>query len=362
MKSLAIALFNAGNRTYGLGEFEYSLGSRIARRRKELESHGIRLTMLVNPDDVGLFGDDVEYMAISRKERKEANSWRGRLSRKRILDGFDLVHLTNQRPSIKRPGCKILMTVHDLNFLHNRISPIRRWRKRLRTRRDIARADALVYISQFTRTDVERTYHPHVPDRVIYNGATDLSDAPQAAVEGLPPENFLLHISRMGPKKNVHLLVEMMKHLPEEHLVIMGSAHKSYRRRLEKIVEREGLTNVHFAGRVSDAEKTWGLTHCRGLLFPSMSEGFGLPVVEAMYCGKPVFLAPYTSLPEVGGGEAYYFTKLEPEEMARTVKKGLADMAAQPEKASRLRNHAQKFSWDRAADEYISLYIDLLGE
>lgn len=114
---------------------------------------------------------------------------------------------------------------------------------------------------------------------------------------------------------------------------------------------------------MSGEQKAALLSRCKGLLFPSLSEGFGLPVVEAMCFGKPSFLTRFTSLPEVGGDVSYYFDTLDAKDMADTVRRGLADFATSPlEKAQKLKQRAATFSWDRAVDEYIKYYIDILND
>jgi glycosyltransferase involved in cell wall biosynthesis len=95
-------------------------------------------------------------------------------------------------------------------------------------------------------------------------------------------------------------------------------------------------------------------------VFPSLSEGFGLPVVEAMSVGKPAFLSRLTSLPEIGGDAAYYFESFEPESMIATVQRGLKDFDEHPQRAAELRAFAARYSWSRAATEYWALYDEVM--
>src|SRR5690606_9157768 len=93
---------------------------------------------------------------------------------------------------------------------------------------------------------------------------------------------------------------------------------------------------------IDEAQKAWAYANCAGFLFPSLTEGFGLPPIEAMHFGKPVFLARRTSLPEVGGDVAEYFDDFEPAAMRRVVEAGLA-RARQPGFADAVRRHAARF-------------------
>jgi glycosyltransferase involved in cell wall biosynthesis len=117
---------------------------------------------------------------------------------------------------------------------------------------------------------------------------------------------------------------------------------------------------VRFFLGITDAQKTWAYAHCAGFLFPSLAEGFGLPPIEAMYFGKPVFLARRTCLPEIGGDAASYFDEFEPATMRRIVEQGLAK-GAEPGRSEAVRAHAGHFDWDRAAEQYLGLYQRLLG-
>jgi glycosyltransferase involved in cell wall biosynthesis len=92
-----------------------------------------------------------------------------------------------------------------------------------------------------------------------------------------------------------------------------------------------------------------------------LAEGFGLPVIEAMYFGKPVFLAKLTSLPEIGGEEAFYFQSFDPKHMQEVLKNGL-NASKSTSKSSALKRRAEKFSWKSTAKEYLKLYKNILTE
>lgn len=122
------------------------------------------------------------------------------------------------------------------------------------------------------------------------------------------PGEFMLHLSNLQVNKNVDLLVDMMGLLPERHLVIAGN----WKRRPELKARVDAMANVTALDRVSEDEKWWLYRNCQAFLFPSACEGFGMPPIEAMKSGKPVFLSTLTSLPEVGGPDAFYWPQLTP--------------------------------------------------
>ena len=118
---------------------------------------------------------------------------------------------------------------------------------------------------------------------------------------------------------------------------------------------------MHLLCAVCDVEKASLLRHCRALLQPSIAEGFGLPVVEAMALGKPVFLRPATSLPEVGGEVAYYFDEVSPEAIAKAIIDGLSAYDIEPSQAEALRARARLFDYRRMAQGYLQFYHEILS-
>jgi glycosyltransferase involved in cell wall biosynthesis len=159
----------------------------------------------------------------------------------------------------------------------------------------------------------------------------------------------------MSPTKNPQAIVGLAQAWPEMTFVMCGPSGDDSRR----LRDATKLPNVQFHLGISDAQKAWVYAHCAGFLFPSLAEGFGLPPIEAMHFGKPVFLARRTCLPEIGGDAADYFDDFDPAHMKHMVQKGLA-RNAQPGRAQAIQQHAAQFDWDRAASAYLALYRRLL--
>lgn len=323
--------------------------------------HDVQLVYFVMPEEVGRYGNDVEYIALTRKVARRLLFpwWRRRYARQW---GLDLVHYTHQQPRLlkRRVSPLTLVTFHDINFVHNNLPAWKVWKKGWLTRRRMSRATHLSFFSEFARRDVLSHFPSELPTRVIYNGVDPLVDVEEESMNLEP--GFLLYIASLSPKKNVDKLIDMMAHLPERQLVVAGAgSSKEYGAFLRHKTEELRLKNVTFVGRVSLGEKAWLLRHCVALCFPSQSEGFGLPPIEAMQMGKGAFLSPFTSLPEIGGDYAYYFpSSLDAAEMAATIERHLPELT--PDRCHAIASYSQRFNWPHATHSYLSLYLDILGE
>jgi glycosyltransferase involved in cell wall biosynthesis len=168
-----------------------------------------------------------------------------------------------------------------------------------------------------------------------------------------------LHVSRLAPTKNIDALLTLAGAWPSRAFVLAG-ATSDYTATVQRTIAERGLANVTLKLDISEAEKAWLYAHCEGFLFPSLAEGFGLPPIEAMHFGKPVFLSRLTSLPEVGGDVACYFDDFEPASMRRVVERGLDAHRAEG-RAAALVAHARQFDWQRCAAQHLALYRRLLG-
>lgn len=277
---------------------------------------------------------------------------------------FSLVHFTDQRCRLK-PGmvkAKKILTIHDLNKVHLKKSrPFRIKAFVNKINRYIAACDRVVAISQFVANDV-LTHCPAAQGKisVIYNGADQLlvPAGHQPAVQ--PPGPFLFTIGLLSPQKGFHLLPALLQS-NNFYLIIAGPETPHKQKILDEAMYYGCADRVIITGTISDDDKAWYYQNCSAFVFPSRTEGFGLPVIEAMYFGKPVFLSKYTSLPEVGGEVAYYFDNFDPVHMQMVFNSGMQHFK-ENNRSVVVTKHATKFSWSNAAKQYLKLYDECLNE
>jgi glycosyltransferase involved in cell wall biosynthesis len=352
IQNIGISLGNIGALHDGLGEFALQIGSRIAALAPAWrEQHGIHFDFHMRDKLGPLFGENVGYLGVNRWQRL-------RHVQPKPYALWHSLHQLNKNKPPQHCGPRVV-TVHDLNYLYGR-NAWSTWRHGRRTQALMARTDHVVAISQHTAADVQKHLGWHGPLDVIYNGARSFVDAPRAPLAGWAADDarpFLFHLSRMSPSKNPAVLINLARTWPQMMFVFCGPPSEDAKQ-LKATVQ---LPNVQFHLGITDAQKAWAFACCAGFVFPSLTEGFGLPPVEAMQFGKPVFLSRLTSLPEVGGEAAYYFDDWAPAAMRAVVEGGLRE-GAQPARIAQVKAHAARFDWDRAAAAYLALYLRLLGK
>lgn len=263
-----------------------------------------------------------------------------------------------------RPVKKVL-TIHDLNYLHDGRKTAEKKADFLTdVQRKIDEADHVAFISQFSQNDAKA--HLNLAGKetsVIYNGCT-ITELPELKPPPfVPAKPFLFTLGTIVEKKNFHVLPRL---LPGNDflLVIAGvTQSQAYKEKIEEEAKRLGVQDrVVFAGPVWENDKQWYLKHCRAFVFPSLAEGFGLPVLEAMYFEKPVLLSTATSLPEIGGSLADYFPNFDAGTMQATLNESLHRFELHPDKKAALRQRALSFSWDEAAMNYHAVYRGLMDD
>ncbi len=351
LRHIGISLGRVAHWHDGLGEFSRQLSLALARQAVRLrEKHSLCLHFHLPSQWHGEFGHAVDYLQTHTSQRLL------HLRPQR----FALWHNLHQHNRLRAPlGTQWCMdTVHDLNFLLTKQGS-----KRERYRRALARrlgtANAVVAISHHVAADLRRELNPPPSSvQVIHNGVTDLTRAPMQAVADLQQWPYLLHISRMAPSKNIAALIELATSWSDQVLVLAGSS-SPYTNDVQAQLRQRGLRNVKLLLDINDAQKAWLYAHCQAFVFPSLAEGFGLPPIEALHFGKPVFLSRLTSLPEVGGQAACYFDDFRPATMRLTIERGL-HAHGHPDKPAACIAHAQHFNWDRCASQYIEAYLSLL--
>lgn len=254
---------------------------------------------------------------------------------------------------------KYILTIHDLNALYETDDlKIQETFKR-KLNRKIKRADVITFISEFTKKEVDKYFDlKNKKTEIIYNGISlpHKSEVPKH----IPKAKFIFSIGTIVPKKNFHVLIDFLKLLPEEYsIVLAGTTYHPYAQEMINRIATEQLSDRFvFVGKITDEEKRWYYENAAAFVFPSLFEGFGLPIAEAMSLGLPLFLSKETSIPEIGGTDAFYFDSFEAEKMAQVFLRGMANFT--PVTKKRLIENSKKYNWETAANKYIEIYRSFL--
>jgi glycosyltransferase involved in cell wall biosynthesis len=351
---IGLSLGNIGALHDGLGEFALQVGTRVAAQAPAWrEAYGIGIDFHLKDRFFDLFGSEVGYLGVHRWQRLRHEQPRP----------YALWHTLHQLSKNLPPSFHgrrtpmRLVTVHDLNYRVGR-NAWSTWRHHRRTQALLARTDAMAAISQYTADEVRRHLNWTQPIEVIHNGARSFVTAPREPLPGwaaTAERPFLFHLSRMSPSKNPQSLIELARRWPEMTFVMCGPPSDDAKQ-LRRTVQ---LPNLQFHLGISDAHKAWAYSQCTAFLFPSLTEGFGLPPIEAMHFGKPTFLARRSCLPEIGGDAAEYFDDFAPGAMRGVIEHGLLRHDRE-QRAGFVQAHAAQFDWDVCAAGYLDLYRRLL--
>ena len=332
----------------------YSVCINLGKALAAMPSNDMELCYYLPRKDFGIFGKDQQYVE-HRSFDKFYMPGTGR---------YDLWHVTTQlswyRPFNKRT--KVVYTLYDFSYLIEDAQNVKRNQRLLKeTQQRIDRADYITGISQFAIDEAARHLDlGNKPTKAIPLGCT-IDEFPSFdSPKYRPSKPFLFTIGLVQPRKNFHVLPPLLLDNDLE-LVIAGLNNYEYGKEVVAAAEKFGVADrVKLIGPASEEEKYWYYKNCEAFLFPSYAEGFGLPVIEAMYHGKPVFISDRTSLPEVGGDAAYYFRSFDPDQMREAFRMGMQDYA-QNRPASKIKAQAMRFNWNNTAAAYMDVYAGLLG-
>ena len=348
MPNILLEMQKLKNPFSGLGQFCLHLGAELVG---QLPSD-IHPTFYLPENSIGIFGNDMKYVAQSPLHKYlRLNSSR-----------YDIWHCMHQDSSYLPSSArtKLILTIHDLNFLE-KYTGLKRKQKLRALQKKVDRASLLTTISHYTADIVRQNLCLDAkPLRVIYNGNSLKAITDAHHPDYVPKGEFLFSIGILSAKKNFHSLIPLLQSNPDLHLIIAGNRNTPYAEQLIEQCKRAGVASrVVLPGMINDSDKYWLYRNCLAFVFPSLAEGFGLPVVEAMSLGKPVFLSNLTSLPEIGGKHAYYWKDFNPGHMQQVFEDGLADYSSNPDKASKIAVQASLFSWNSAAKAYLEIYRSL---
>ena len=285
------------------------------------------------------------------------------LSRTSSRTDADIVHNTFYLPHgfIGYPRSKRIVTIHDMI---PEILPKTRRRLDLLTQKGkyIREADHIICVSAATRNDLLRLF-PEIqaPVTVVHHGVDPIF-TPNVAKWTDLPESYVLFVGNRGQYKDASVLMKafalFVREFPETTLLFVGGGPFTSS-------EQSLLNSLGIAGKTQhrvlpDAEMSSAYGNAMFTVFPSRFEGFGLPALESMACGTPTILANATSLPEVGGTAAEYFTPGDHLELAQMMQTLASDPKRQAQLAELGIIQAAQFSWERCASETADVYRETL--
>ncbi len=254
-----------------------------------------------------------------------------------------------------------VVTVYDLSFLHfpDRFPRLQRLYLSKMTRRACQKAQRVLTISESSRQDVHRFFDiPLTQIDVVLPGVDACyHPLPTGEVAKFKAKKgigrFILHVGTLQPRKNIPTLLEAFAQLniPDLQLVLVGGKGWLYDDIFAQVQALGIAAKVIFTGYVPDIELPLWYNAADLFVFPSVYEGFGMPVVEAMACGTPVVASRSSSIPEAVGDAGLLFDPHSVSELVvcmQTVLRNPAQQATMKEKGV---CHARNFSWQRAATE-----------
>ncbi|MFI5010364.1 MAG: glycosyltransferase family 4 protein [Solirubrobacterales bacterium] len=340
---------------------------------------GVRFTAFINREAAaagdGPWGTLVPAVTVPVNARSRPRWVAGEqalLPRLAGREGVDLVHSLASTAPAWGPF-KRVVTVHDLIYARfpEAHAGVRDLGMRVLVPLAVRRAHRVSADSQSTRTDLIELLHadPDLIDVVPLGLGTPRrhAPAPEAQVRerlGLGERPVVLSLSAKRPHKNLSILIGALARVPAERrpvLVLPGypTAHEAALRELA--AQRGVAEDVRFLAWVSeeDLEGLWGLTHA--FVYPSLYEGFGLPVLEAMARAVPVACSNASSLPEVAGDAALLFDPHDESAIAAALEGLLADPALREDLRVRGLERAREFTWERTARLTLETYARALG-
>lgn len=284
----------------------------------------------------------------------------------------DLVHF----PFVQQPVCyrgTVVTTIQDLTTLRFRnptkhwlLFTIKQWVYWWVNKYVARKSKLLITPTEYVKEDIQAFTGVSARKITVTLEAADPIPYPPTPLKRLQSKGFIMYVGRPTPHKNLLRLIKAFALLRQQHpslrLVLVGKKDAMYQL-IEHQARREGLLDgVIFTGFVSESELRWLFENCQAYVFPSLSEGFGLPAVEAMVHGGPVVASTATCIPEVCGPAAHYFDPLDIEDMASKINEVLTDQTLRASLIRKGYDQAAKYSWKRMAEQTLGVYKKALGE
>lgn len=291
-----------------------------------------------------------------------------RLNLKRDIDVF----FTPAHYAPRLCPVPMVVTIHDLSyfyypeeFLKKDLYKLENW-----TKYSVQKASKIIAVSQNTKKDLSKFYR--VPDnkiRVIYNGYEKISRNSDLRIKNyelnknlkfrINNSNYILYVGTLQPRKNVAMLIRAFNKFLQSNskfkLVIVGRKGWLYKNIFELVRKLKIEKDVIFTDYIPDAELVELYRNAFCFVLPSLYEGFGITILEAMNYGCPVLSSNVSSLPEIGGNACLYFNPKNEKELLKKLNEIKNDDSLREQLKKKGKDQIKKFSWQKCADETLEV-------
>ena len=287
-------------------------------------------------------------------------------------EGVQVFHgLSAELPCGISPSVAMAVTVHDLIFIRypQYYKPVDRFVYKKKLLYACQRANIVIAVSQQTRDDLIHYLHVD-PEKIVvlYQGCDPQfypKPPPQTCIAVKAkyhlPEQYILSVGTIEERKNLITLIKSLTMLPQSiHLVAVGKSTSYMEQVLREVDKQKIAPRVHFIHNTPFSDLPALYAGARALVYPSLFEGFGIPVLEGLNMGIPVITSNISSMPEAGGDAAAYINPLDACEMAQTILHILEDPSLSAQMVERGYRHALHFREDKIAFAMNALYTKLI--
>lgn len=289
---------------------------------------------------------------------------------------IDVLHVQYITPLWLPGRTKLITTIHDVSwkffplyikrsdlFFLNILIPL-----------SIKRANKVITVSHTSREDIIKIYKLspgkvvsiyNGVDKELFNNTNDIVTTKIIQKYKLP-EKYIFYVGTLQPRKNIPALIRAFNvlitkyNIPDIKLVVGGGKSHNYDERIDSVIKQYGLENkIIPAGYIDQRDLPYLYKLAKVFVFPSLYEGFGIPVIEAMACGTPVVVADKSCLPEVAGQAGLAVDPAQTEKFADTIYKALSDEKIRKELISKGYERAKEFDWKNTAQQTFIIYTHI---
>lgn len=296
--------------------------------------------------------------------------WRSvTLSKQLHKDQIDVFHgLSHELPKgIQKTTIKTVVTIHDLIFIRypNFFKSIDRKIYYHKFKHACHVADHIIAVSKQTKADIMEFFSiPEEKITVVYQGCNQVFQKKSKDSEVIKnkynlPNKYLLCVGSIEERKNLLTLLKTMKSLPSHHLLVIGTGKKYKRDCIKFVQENKMKERIHFLEGISLTDMAAIYQSAEIMIYPSVFEGFGIPIIEALFSKTPVITTNGGCFNESGGPSSYYINPLESDSIAEAIKHIQSDNELKNKMINDGFKYAQNFTDDKIAKKLMTLYQSL---